>query len=116
MRRLFHAPELVKAGLSPEASFRLQIPLLPPPKLALSIKKEKRGCAKKAEPPNWPSSLSRKLAPPVRRAGHQIYVRASGGEGFDQYFHQIMSNLSNNPSAHYLTDYDNIHQNEICVL
>ena len=49
-------------------------------------KRRKGGAQKKAEPPNWPSSLSRKLARPVRRAGHQIYVRATGGEALINIF------------------------------
>ena len=84
MKRLFYASEVAKARLSPEASFRLQILLLPQiPNWHCPSKREKKGQAAKkgGKPPNWASSLSHKLAPAVRGAGHQIYVGASGARG-----------------------------------
>ena len=90
MKRLFYASEVVKARLSPEASFHLQILLLPRiPKLALFVKRGEKGAGTKKRqslqtgrvvyPTNW-RRLSEELATKY------MWEPVGRGEGFDHIF------------------------------
>ena len=90
MKRLFYASEVVKARLSPEASFHLQILLLPQiPNWHCSSKREKKGQAQKKRPSlqtgrvvyptNW-RRLSEELATKY------MWEPVGQGEGFDHIF------------------------------
>ena len=96
MRRLFYASEVVKACLSPEASFRLQILLLPQiPNWHCSSKRKKKGQAEKEAslqtgqvvyPTNW-RRLSEELATKY------MWEPVAREEGFDHIFISQSNNV-----------------------
>ena len=99
VRRLFSAPGIVKAGLSPEASScRPQIPLLlfykcgPVRQKGQQTTKWKFSCwnldLNIRQNLTCKSNFYRKLAPTVGRVFHQIPFRVGEAKAFDQDFHQ----------------------------